>query len=721
MSTGIARRVAPWLVLLNITLLGLMLRLYRLDEQSVWFDELNSLLIDSTAGFSAFMRHIRMVSPDHVPLYYVLMYLWGKYISLDPVTMRMVSIAFACATIPVVFLIGRRTFGVWAGLVAALCLALSPLNLFEAQAIRCNAMLTFLAALSILLTFHVGNTPRWRWILVHAALNTVMLFTHLTSATLIMMEYLFLVIYLGGLARARLAETRRVIRILAGWAALHVPAALYSVYWFVTLESTEGDWFTLPGPLAWLTDLLGDDAVHFSDEFAQSALNYELAPRLHRPLWEWTADFAYLAIMGAALLWGVAQCVRTLRGEAGVARIRHLSERGFLLLLVLGPIGGITLMSLVWYPVLQARYTLYSSLALYCLVGGLVCSVRGRAPRTTAVAMLVALYAVQLGHVLPGHTRTNWLGAAAEITAQGRDNAPIFSLYYMPKWHALVPTPADMLRYNLGKEARPVRTVHTFAGALEQVKFAMSQSGGARRCWILVENLADYWPEVTLEEELMRRGFQVWHWKSTSLHLYLIRHTVAPIVPPGNGEELGPKVENLLAKYAPELADTGTRATVGHAMMWAVPAVEDNDDLLNPLTLGLNAMEMAPEAGIAMAEHALAVNAQHDGALLLLGLGRLALGDEAAARESFAKISEKRREYFLRRWPGLEWTMLGKHARARASYEEVCRIMTSRIVPFLRYLYGLETPPTGSTLRPLAIDATAMSGNDARDAAHSSL
>ena len=719
-TPGMRQSGATWMLLLNIVLLALMLRLYRLDEQSAWFDEINSLLVDPTASFMTFMRHIRVVSPDHVPLYYVLMYFWGKYASLEPMTMRLVSIAFGCATIPLVYLIGRRVFGTSAGLLAALCLALSPLNVFISQAIRCNAMLTFVAALSILLAFRVAETPRWRWIVLHAVCNTVMLFTHLTSAALIAMEYVFLIAYLAGPALWRLRETPGIVLRLLAWAALHVPAALYSVYWFITLETTEDDWFTLPGPLAWLTDLLGDDAVHFSDEFAQTALPCELALQPIRPIWAIAADYAYLGLMAAGLLWGLMQCLRAARTGPVAERIQMASKRGFLLLLTAGPICAMTVFSMVWYPVLQARYSLYSSLALYCMAGGLLAALRGRFLKSLGVVALVGLYAVQLSYVLPGHTRTNWLGAVHHIVAMERGNAPIFALFYMPTWHAIVPTPADMLNYNLGKNSRPIRTVHTLAGAVDQVERALSAGEESPSCWVLVDGLAGFPLSVDLEDTLRLRGFQVQHWESTTLHLYQVRHASRPSRVP-EPQALGPAEEELLAKFTPEITNAEKRAQVGWALRWAVPGLEENNDPVGPLTLGLDAMEMAPEAGIAIAEHVLREEPKNDGALLLLGLGKLALGDEASAQETFALLSSKRRAYFVRRWPGIEWTISGDHARARESFQALGRLTTSRVAPFLRYLYGMEAPPAGSALRPLSIDALEISGDESRNVPNPSL
>jgi len=137
---------APGFVIL-ITLVGGALRLLLLGTKGMWLDE----------TFSVWMAHHSVpellqwtVNLDqHPPLYYLLLHYWIALFGDTAYYVRLLSALFGAATIPVIYLIGKRLSGAVVGLAAALFLAFSLFNIYFAQETRMYTLLTFNAAVAI--------------------------------------------------------------------------------------------------------------------------------------------------------------------------------------------------------------------------------------------------------------------------------------------------------------------------------------------------------------------------------------------------------------------------------------------------------------------------------------------------------------------------------------------------------------------------------------------
>ena len=136
--------------LLVILLLAFGLRVYRLDGQSLWYDEAVTAHVASQ-GISELTRW----TADDIqpPLYYYAVAGWTRLAGQGEWALRFPSVCFSLLTVALLWSLARRLFGVgrpgqFAGLVAALLAAISPLYVYFAQEARMYAQLTFLGALA---------------------------------------------------------------------------------------------------------------------------------------------------------------------------------------------------------------------------------------------------------------------------------------------------------------------------------------------------------------------------------------------------------------------------------------------------------------------------------------------------------------------------------------------------------------------------------------------
>lgn len=128
-------------LVLGATLVALVLRSWLAVRSQVWLDEANSVLISLTPLAELASTLAEDSSP---PLYYLILKGWVALTSLDPLWLRVPSIAFGCLTVPAVWLVGRAMDRSRTGALAAWLVALSPLHAYYSEEIRMYALLVLL-------------------------------------------------------------------------------------------------------------------------------------------------------------------------------------------------------------------------------------------------------------------------------------------------------------------------------------------------------------------------------------------------------------------------------------------------------------------------------------------------------------------------------------------------------------------------------------------------
>jgi uncharacterized membrane protein len=154
----------PWLLLLATTLLALGLRLYHLGYRDYWDDEIISTLA-ARASLSQIYFSIQDYSV-HPPLYYMLLHLWGLLFGDELYTLRLLSVLFSIACVPLIYLLGRSLrLPAVVALVAAGLFAISPMQIFHAQQARMYPLLALITIVTVLLFLWAWRAGGWlRWL-----------------------------------------------------------------------------------------------------------------------------------------------------------------------------------------------------------------------------------------------------------------------------------------------------------------------------------------------------------------------------------------------------------------------------------------------------------------------------------------------------------------------------------------------------------------------------
>src|SRR5271156_5740022 len=148
------------LILLGfITLLSLRLRFHSLASKSFWLDEGVSVAIARLDWYN--FARILWRREANMSLYYFLLHVWLHFGGSE-FFVRSLSVLFSVASIPVIYLLGRRLFDLRVGLVAAALLALNAYHVQYSQDARSYSLMVFLCLLSSLYFLKCLDIPSRR-------------------------------------------------------------------------------------------------------------------------------------------------------------------------------------------------------------------------------------------------------------------------------------------------------------------------------------------------------------------------------------------------------------------------------------------------------------------------------------------------------------------------------------------------------------------------------
>jgi hypothetical protein len=254
--------------LLAVIALATGLRVALLDRQGLWADEIFSLAIatghslehpageadptqgdyveaptplpasafrryleheDPPAGFPRVIRAVRL-SDTSPPLYYLLLNGWTRWAGVSDAALRLFSVLWALASMPVLWLVARRASGEAAALPAVVLFAVCPLGLYYSAEGRMYSLVLFLVVSMVALTLALGTEDAKPWLVgPWSAVSAAALLTHYFSC-FVWIACLFW-----------LAMTPRRIRWtwIAGGVVM---TGLLVLPWYVVLPESLGRW-----------------------------------------------------------------------------------------------------------------------------------------------------------------------------------------------------------------------------------------------------------------------------------------------------------------------------------------------------------------------------------------------------------------------------------------------------------------------------------------------
>ena len=357
-----------------ILVLGGFLRLYALDNQSLWGDEVLSVKgVEGLNGGSLFA----MSKPDPQPPLFRRWILWPflHYGTNAVIAVRLPSAITGIAALPLIYLMGLRMFSSEAvGLVASALAAISPFTIYYSQEGRPYSLLIFLTLVIMLFFWEiVASQPKW-WHWAGLTLATSLAFyTHQYAALVSVTCGLYLLIRVG------IVDAR-----FRAWLLTQTLAAVSCLPWALfTIDMVRSGSGT-PVPKERASELMWGPYTFFVYLFG-----FSLGPTLRELHWHQSATaikpYLWLLIpMGIAGLWVGVACLRCAlrpgRRQAGI----------FCLTWLLVPVGLALLMTHFTNMTYQVRYVAMSFPPFALLLGVAAVEARRSIPTRIALATLAA-------------------------------------------------------------------------------------------------------------------------------------------------------------------------------------------------------------------------------------------------------------------------------------------------------------------------------------------
>jgi len=404
---------------LLILLISFALRVHRLGDQNVWWDEGWSV---SFARQPAADLLRRSAGDVHPPGYYLLLHLWRSASGDGEFGLRYLSAAAGVLAVAATYLLGRAVGGARAGLLAAFFLGVSRFHIWWSQEMRMYALASLFSALVIWAALRLWDRGRKVDWLAYVAFTAAGLYTLYLSALVVVVINL---VWLWVLWRA---VPRRPV--LWRWLSAQAVVVLLFAPWLV---------YALQHVPTWSSASSLEPRLF--PEIYWTFLATGISADVESYRWLTLPLLAVFLVALLALFW---RSWRHLRAGRSVV---------LLLSLVLFPAGLVYLGSLpragfLYAPQLSPRYLLIIVPAFATLLGwGLACLWRRQCRPMGALSTLVVVVAagISLSGYFPGRvladdyrslasTLTAYVQPGDLVVLDNDQDWPIFAYYYPGMW-----------------------------------------------------------------------------------------------------------------------------------------------------------------------------------------------------------------------------------------------------------------------------------------------
>ncbi len=480
-------------MLYGLVLLAFGLRVYRLDYQSLWRDEVDAVIFASRDPMALLANFTKV--GENGPLFFLSLHFWIGLVGHSEFAIRLPSVFFGVLAVWATYRLGREVIGREIGLIGALLMAVSPYHIWYGQEAKMYSLISFMAPFSLILLMRAARDgQRWLW-LAWAALMVVFLYVHLFAV----MMGLVAAAWLPFLVRQWPRLTPRLAAALVALVLVSLPVAR----WLIPAALTPTATGYYPYSLGEMVTIL--------------LFSFSMGLRPTSGVWP-VSLYGLLLMLGLVpLVAGRPGAQDEANGPAGSERDTWPSGRGVGLLLVylVLPVAGIWLVSLS-RPTFTDRYLIVILPAFYLLMAAGVAALHGlvaaslmaghvqrvAAAGTTGAALVLAVTASVPFIWAQTHNpyKADFRAATAYLAeTASADDLIIFLMPYVQRGFA----------YYHPQPVQAVEPPYTAGMSQGQVDAAMrTVTAGRKRVWLFLSE-AEFWdPEGMIPQWFERNGRQ---------------------------------------------------------------------------------------------------------------------------------------------------------------------------------------------------------------------
>lgn len=217
-----------------VAVLALGLRLINLGAESFWGDEILSLqIVREFASARDLYQYVGWIE-IHPPLYYLFLQRWLALVPTNEFTVRLPSVVLGVGIVLLTYVLGKQLFASRRlGLIAALVVALMPLQIEMSQDARPYVFFTALGLMAIIALWRYLQTYKLRWLFYYTITLALGFYFHYSAALIIAtagIVWFGFIIFDSSHGRRRSQEVVRFIVTHAAIIFLYAPWLPYLLY-----------------------------------------------------------------------------------------------------------------------------------------------------------------------------------------------------------------------------------------------------------------------------------------------------------------------------------------------------------------------------------------------------------------------------------------------------------------------------------------------------------
>lgn len=388
--------------LIALLLAGVLLRFFRLDLQSFWFDEAASVFFAGQPTWEAFFGVIRQ--DVHPPFYFVLLHYWLELFGDSDFITRSFSAVCATASLPLYYVLARSVLPRKQAYFALAIFALSGFQIWYAQEARAYALIVLMGIVLLILFFRFLSSPTYKTAIGHALIAALLLYTHYLASLFLLAEA---ICFLAWFLLLDSKCSRRSIKTAGLYIASLATCSLLFAPWLSTfmlqLHGVMANyWVATPGIL---------DLFRLYLEF----LCFQL---------DWHQSFGWFSCVIILLISAIVLLIAAKTGNSKLSddtqpNIRDYPKLWLAILTILPPVlcwGLSQFVSSTFIP----RVLILSSVPYYMLLTGLLFRIPKPPIRVGFQLLLLALCCVFYTRMWFNPIKENWRKAATYVQSMAR-------------------------------------------------------------------------------------------------------------------------------------------------------------------------------------------------------------------------------------------------------------------------------------------------------------
>ena len=476
------------LILFAILLIGFFLRVYDLANESIWYDEADSILLANLN-----LSQIFLYPTNTPPLYYIILHWWINLFGDSEFSIRFPSVIFGCLSIFMIYKVGNKIFDKDVGILSSLLLGLSVFHIHYSQEARAYSLSVLLTLLSIFFLIKLLRRSSSKVLFGYILSSTLLIYSHIYGLFIIISQNIYIISVLLVSKETYKLKLKRWILIQIILIILFIP--WINIFITRTLQIAQGFWIPTPS----LSSIMNSFITYSGSELL--FLFFVILTTF--------SIIRYEKISGIISRRKIFQSIESYRWKIQLLN----TDKIFLLLIwLLTPIILPFIIAKFLTSIYLTRYTIVASLAFYLLIAKGILNIRQKYNKLIIISVIIVISSAYIPEYYIKINKEQWRDVSYYIDTEAKNGELV--LFWQPISRAAFNYYSK--RNDLIKKAiRP---------ELKNKKSIKSAVEGYKRVWVISRPVEEKGDEV-IRKKLIETYTLSYQRKHIGLKLYLFERS----------------------------------------------------------------------------------------------------------------------------------------------------------------------------------------------------